>query len=820
MKQFLTTGFILLFAYAVCAQTVHSFTQGLSIGPCHHYGREALYTDQLAYLLYQNKLQAPTEGQPLSADSPQEVKWQAVSADKDHKFRGRSFNNGYLYLTYDSNKEQSALLHTTGHNMVYVNGAPHAGDPYASGWLYVPVMLKKGRNEFYVRTSQFSRYQGLMTELIFPDKPISLNTEDPTLPSIVAGKQTDPLWGAVVIVNTSAKSLTDLQIQSELEGKPLITDVSAVASMTTRKVGFRINPTGVKQKGDIKAQIRLLQGGKPLDEKEVSLSAVEPSSHQNYTFISKIDGSVQYYGVAPQQQPDGKAPALVLSVHGAGVEASGQARAYRPKDWGVIVAPTNRRPRGFNWEDWGRLDALEVLAIAKKQYKPDPQRIYLTGHSMGGHGTWYLGATFPGNWAAIAPCAGYPTLADYGSHDGKIPTEGGTPMENLLLRASNPSNVLALASNYKPLGVYVLHGDADRTVSVEYARQMRKLLGTFHPDFSYYEYPGGSHWYGNESVDWNPLFDYFRGHRIPVDSAVHSIDFTTTSPAISSTMHWLTVEQQLQPMQLSRVQLKRDKKEKRITGTTDNVALLSFDLSDFQAGESVSISLDSLNTISYTVKGAADKLYLSRKVQWEVGSKPPIEQKGPHRNGTFKEPFNNRMVFVYGTSGTPDENNWAYNKARYDAETWYYRGNGAIDMITDKEFIAGQYADRGIVLYGNSATNRAWAKLLANCPVQVNRSQITIGNERYTGQTLGAYFTWPRSDSPTASVAVITGTGLPGLKATDANQYFAGGSGFPDFMIFDLTMLRDGIKGIRKAGFFDNNWSLVNGQTVSQTEAP
>ena len=71
-----------------------------------------------------------------------------------------------------------------------------------------------------------------------------------------------------------------------------------------------------------------------------------------------------------------------LSVHGAEVEAINQARAYKLKDWGVIVAPTNRRPRGFNWEDWGRIDALEVLDIDQKRFKPNPQKIYLTGHSM------------------------------------------------------------------------------------------------------------------------------------------------------------------------------------------------------------------------------------------------------------------------------------------------------------------------------------------------------------------------------------------------------------------------------------------------------
>ena len=98
---------------------------------------------------------------------------------------------------------------------------------------------------------------------------------------------------------------------------------------------------------------------------------------------------MQYYSVNPSTT-QGDNQALFLSVHGASVEARNQARAYVPKDWGHIIAPTNRRPFGFNWEEWGRIDAMEVLAEAEKVFKTDPAHTYLTGHSMGGHGTWFL----------------------------------------------------------------------------------------------------------------------------------------------------------------------------------------------------------------------------------------------------------------------------------------------------------------------------------------------------------------------------------------------------------------------------------------------
>jgi pimeloyl-ACP methyl ester carboxylesterase len=813
-KQLVWLIALLCWTMQVRAQQRHSFTQGLVAGPCHQYGREALYTDQLAYSLIQGQLPKPVAGKSVAPGELAKLTWTPVATSEKGQFKEGMLGNGYLYLTYQSPKEQVALLHATGHSMVYVNGVPHVGDPYASGWLYIPVKLRKGENELMVRTSASVRYQGINAELIFPDKHVTLNTEDPTLPSIVPGQTTEPIWGAVVVINTSAKPLANLQIRSQLAGKTVATDLLTVPAMTTRKVGFRLDASGVQQVDKVAAQLQLMQAGKVLDTAEVSLFVGKPEQQYSQTFISDIDGSVQYFSVAPQRNADGKAPALFLSVHGAGVEAINQARAYKPKDWGVVVTPTNRRPRGFNWEDWGRLDALEVLGLAKKQFAPDPERIYLTGHSMGGHGTWYLGATFPGNWAAIAPCAGYPSLAAYGSHDGKIPETGDTDMERLLLRASNPSNVLALASNYKPLGVYILHGDADRTVSVEYARQMRQLLGTFHPDFTHYEYPGGSHWYGDHSVDWQPIFDYFRWHKIPRDSAVSTIDFKTANPAISATMRWATIEQQQHPLQFSRVQLTRNKTSRTISGTTQNVGLLALDLSDFAPGETITVTLDSLKAVPYTVKASNEVVYLARNDQWETRTKSAPAQKGKHRNGTFKEPFNNRMVLVYATSGTADENNWAENKARYDAETWYYRGNGAVDIVADKDFDLKKFADRGVVLYGNATTNKAWNALLATCPIQVRRGEVVVGNEHHSGNDLGAYFVWPRPDSQTASIAVVTGTGLPGMKAADANQYFAGGSGFADFMLFRTDMLTKGIAGVMMAGFFDNNWLLSNQEFV------
>lgn len=790
----------------VYAQEEIQFNKGLAVANCHRYGREAIVPDDLAWLLSAGELKKPqAEGKLIANEEGEDLVWKVIETDSTGRFRGNALSDGYVYLTHTARRAGNALLNVSGNSMVYVNGEPRGGDIYNDGWMNIPVRLKKGLNEILIRCGRFSRWQGVKASLRFPSKNVLISTEDATLPHIVLGGAGQKLSGAVVITNISDKKLTGLSFATTLNNKTIETPVDDLLPGTLRKTRFDFDGSGVTTKGDHVCRISLKQNGKVLDEKTISIAAVQPDEHHSYTFTSDIDGSLQYYSVAPQTGSPTDADALFLSVHGAGVEAIGQARAYTPKDWGVLVTPTNRRPRGFNWEDWGRIDALEVLALAKKRFDPDPEKIYLTGHSMGGHGTWYLGATYPDKWAAIAPCAGYPTLTGYGSADGKIPDSARSEPERILLRASNASNVIDLADNYKSLGVYVFHGDADRVVPVRYARQMREVLGKFHPDFSYNEYPGGSHWFGNESVDWPPIFDFFKWHTLKRDSAVDVVDFTTANPGISSTFRWASIIQQQEPLAYSNIQLTRNKKEGTVTGTTKNVEMLKLDLDVLGGGATVTLDGDALE-----VAGPASGAYFVRKDgAWQTATKPGPGQKNEKRAGTFKEAFNHNMVIVYGTRGNAEENKWSFNKARYDAEVWYYRGNGSIEIVPDHDFRPEHYADRGVILYGNADTNSAWTSLLANSPIQVSRDAIRAGDETFRGNDLAAYFTWPRSDSGVTSVAVISGTGLPGLRAADANQYFAAGSGFPDYMIFSREMLRSGAAGIKATGFYNNQWEIA-----------
>ena len=100
-----------------------------------------------------------------------------------------------------------------------------------------------------------------------------------------------------------------------------------------------------------------------LAETDVRLRVAGPADEQVRTFKSHIDGSVQAYAIRPatEKAAGDQTPGLIVALHGAGVDAEQMLARYEPKSWAHVVAPSGRRPYGFDWEDWSRTDVLEVL---------------------------------------------------------------------------------------------------------------------------------------------------------------------------------------------------------------------------------------------------------------------------------------------------------------------------------------------------------------------------------------------------------------------------------------------------------------------------
>lgn len=783
--------------------------EGLAIGSMGRAGRSAFHTDAVEEAIVLGKWQAPRAGDTVARTDGTNRTWKALTANEEGLFTGPEMRGGYLYCSVVLEAPAVKILQASGHNLVYVNGEPRAGDPYSNGNLELPVALHQGTNDLLFLAGRGR----VKARLVEPKSSAFLSARDLTLPDIIRGEVAE-IWGAVPVINATAQALTNLALFTASAGSAeLETPLPAIPPMTVRKVPFRIRPVAPANTNAVAYTATLRSRGvaeaSEWDTAKIGIRVRNATEHYKQTFRSDIDGSVQYYAVVPPNPlPTGDAKlALFLSTHGASVEAMGQAEAYAPKTWGYLVAPTNRRPYGFDWEDWGRMDALEVLAIAQAKFCTDPAQTYLTGHSMGGHGAWQLGVTFPDRFAAVAPSAGWISFFSYG---GGRRLENPDPIEALIQRANTGSDTLALASNYLQQAIYILHGDKDDNVPVTEARRMKERLTEFHRDFMYHEQPEAGHWWGNQCVDWPPIFDLFARRKIPASSAVSRIRFSTANPAVSSSNHWVTIEAQEHSLARSSVDIFCDPGSRKFIGTTENVARLSLKTSPFNLSGAIAIELDGDKLEAEPTSAGLVRLE-KRDDRWTGATEPTAVAKNPLRAGPFKEAFKHRMLFVYATRGSAEENAWAYAKARYDAESWFYRGNGAVDAIPDTQFNPTSEPDRSVILYGNAESNSAWPALLAASPVQVSRTGVKIGARAISGDDLACLFVRPRPGSQIASVAVVSGTGLPGARLTERVPYFLAGVAFPDCTVFGADTLRDEAKGVRAAGFFGNDWSVEKG---------
>ncbi len=773
--------------------------EGLAIGPVLRRERAPFSLDPVLAWWVENDGKAPATGTSLRTPDGRTVTWTPVTAGEDGSFSGPALQGGYLAASVDSPEARPALLEVRGNGMVYVNGRPRVGDVYGYGYAKLPVALRAGRNDLLMTVAN-----GRASIKVHPvESGWSVSTEDPTLPDLVVGEPQAP--EASILVLNATEAWMDANVRARVGDSVGPARPAKVPPMTLRKVRVSLPGVTASDLAPVPFTVELLdRSGEARASAGFRLAVKHPRQPRSVTFVSEVDGSVQYYAVHPASEP-GPGKALVLSLHGASVEASGQAGAYGAKPWAHVVCPTNRRPYGFNWEDQGRLDALEVLAHAQRTLATDPTRTYLTGHSMGGHGTWYLGFTDPDRWGAIAPAAGWVSVWSYA---GAVEYPNPTPVERELRRAANLSDTLLLVRNALHFGVFVLHGDADETVPVTEAREMRRRLGEFHRDLDWHEQPGGGHWYdttpepGADCVDYRPLFDLFDRRRVRESGAVAHVEFTTVSPAVNGRCHWARVVRQARSLEPSRIDLTLSRPLPRLSGSTENVDRLEIDPAGLAPGVPLAVEIDGT---ALTVLPGLGPVRLERRDGTWAEATGMWAGKGPEAYGPFKDAFRHRMLFVVGTAGDAEEDAWNLSKAVYDAETWWYRGNGSVDVVLDTEFDEAAAAGRNVILYGHAGSNRAYPSLVGEGPVGVGAGEVRVG-ERVRRGDFGCLFVRPREGR---LVAVVAATGPKSRRAVERVPLFAAGVHLPDYLVIDPSTASSGTRAVLEAGFFDGDWGLA-----------
>ena len=146
----------------------------------------------------------------------------------------------------------------------------------------------------------------------------------------------------------------------------------------------------------------------------------------------------------------------------------------------VVVIPQCRK------KDWWTSPAMEAQALkaldqSMREFKGDPERLYLTGLSMGGFGTWGFASEHPARFAALAPvCGGIRAV-----HGAEIPNYRDVD--------TSADPYAATAQKIGKTPVWAFHGDADDAVPVTESRQMVAALKAAGGNVRYTEYPAVKH---------------------------------------------------------------------------------------------------------------------------------------------------------------------------------------------------------------------------------------------------------------------------------------------------------------------------------------
>ena len=189
---------------------------------------------------------------------------------------------------------------------------------------------------------------------------------------------------------------------------------------------------------------------------------------------------------------------VILFLHGAGERGSdgllqtasslGAAIRRNPSRYpAIVVFP--QAPSDSIWVGTTAYFAIAALDTTLKEFKTDSNRIYLTGLSMGGNGTWYLAYRYPKKFAAVVPICGWVTPFNAWSreYESVVPKDIDNPLQHLVRRLST-------------VPIWIAHGEEDDAVPVEKSREIAETLTRENPNSLYTELHGLGH------VCWDAIY--------------------------------------------------------------------------------------------------------------------------------------------------------------------------------------------------------------------------------------------------------------------------------------------------------------------------
>ena len=191
------------------------------------------------------------------------------------------------------------------------------------------------------------------------------------------------------------------------------------------------------------------------------------------------------YNASQQRWP------VIVFLHGGGERGTdgvfqtqvgiGAAIRSAPSKWPAIVVMPQVQTDSI-WLGTPSDVAIAALDRTMAEFRTDPDRVYLTGMSLGGNGTWNLAYRFPERFAAIAPICAF------------ITPFTRLPGSRSIVPANAGDAFVAIAQRLKSVPTWIFHGEIDPVVSVE---ESRKAADAFRAAgataMKYTEFPGATH---------------------------------------------------------------------------------------------------------------------------------------------------------------------------------------------------------------------------------------------------------------------------------------------------------------------------------------
>lgn len=206
--------------------------------------------------------------------------------------------------------------------------------------------------------------------------------------------------------------------------------------------------------------------------------------------VEVADQSYRYQVYVPANYAREAAWPVILFLHGAGERGSdgllqtavglGDAIRRDPARYpAIVVFP--QVPTDSQWVGTPGDMAIAALHQTMDEYAVDRDRVYLTGLSMGGHGTWYLAYRHTELFAAVAPICGWiPDFPQFRGSMPVVPPDSGAPIP-------------AVARKLRTTPIWIFHGEMDNVVAVGGSREPAAALEAVSTVARYTEYLGLGH---------------------------------------------------------------------------------------------------------------------------------------------------------------------------------------------------------------------------------------------------------------------------------------------------------------------------------------